>query len=172
MLYHKPIQEVFNLKKLLCILLMLIFALPALAEANPFAPYTLAVPEAVELTENEGTYAFVYGMTRVVAMVIDRVPDEKPAEAVIRMMTQFEPEAVIGEDLPMAEGYVGLKAVNTDQFGEDVDCLTVMVLSAEGDLLILSGYDLSGSEEHVQSLLDSLLAGLTVDGTPIVISKE
>lgn len=162
------------MKKLLCILLMLLMLpLSALAEEDsPFAPYAVAVPESVELVEHEGTFTFVYAATRVVAMVIDRVPDEKPAEAIIRMMTQFEPEAVIGEDLPMAEGFTGLTAVNADKFGEGLDQITVMVLSDGGDLLILSGYDMAGSGEHVQALMDALLAGLTADGIHILLTEE
>lgn len=161
------------MKKLLCILLMLMFILPACAEElNPFAPYALPLPEGAELVENEGSWTIVDGVTRVVVMVIDRVPDENPAEAVIRMMTQFEPEAVIGEDVPMAEGFTGLTALNTDKFGEGVDQITVMVLSREGDLLILSGYDLEGDEDKVQTLLDAILHAITVDDAKIVLTEE
>ena len=162
------------MKKFLCILLALLtMTVPALAEdANPFAPYVLTAPEGAELTDGEGSLTFVRENARVVAQVIDRVPDENPAEAVIRMMTQFEPEAVIGEDVPMAEGFTGLTALNTDKFGEGVDQITVMVLSREGDLLILSGYDLNGDEAQVQQLLDTMLASLTVDGSRIVTAKE
>lgn len=172
------------MKKIICMLLMLLFAFPALAEgaplaeeaplaeASPFAPFEMTAPPAVTLEENEGKLTYVYGRTRVVAMVIDRVPDEKPAEAIIRMMAQFEPKAVIGEDLSMAEGYVGISARNEDKFDEGVDLITVMVLSSTGALLILSGYDLNGDEEQVQQLLDTLLASLTVDGSRIVTAKE
>ncbi len=161
------------MKRILCILLMLLICtLPALAEENPFAPYCLTVPASVELTETEGTFTFVHGKTRVVAMVIERVPDENPDGAIIRMMGQFEPDAVIGDDLPMAEGFVGLQAVNQDKFGEGLDQLNVMILGSDGNLLILSGYDLDGDEEQVRLLLDTLLSTLTVDGVKIVQSKK
>ena len=106
-------------------------------------------------------------MTRVVVMMIPRVPDADPAEAIIRMMTQFEPQAVIGEDIPLTDGFIGLTALNTDKFGEGVDQTTVMILCAHGDLLILSGYDLTGDGEAVGALLDALLTGLTADGVNI-----
>lgn len=162
------------MKKLLCILLIVsALILPALAEdANPFAPYVLAAPEGAVLEEGEGSLTFVEGNTRVVAQVIDRVPDADPAEAVLRMMAQFEPFAVIDGDVALAEGFVGVKALNEDKFGEGVDMITVMVLSHEGDLLILSGYDLTGDEEKARSLLDALLAALTVDGAGIVLTDE
>lgn len=161
------------MKRILCILLMLLIcALPALAEENPFAPYCLTVPDSVELTETEGRFTFVHGKTRVVAMVIERVPDENLGGAIIRMMGQFEPDAVIGDDLFMAEGFVGLQAVNQDRFGEGVDQLNVMVLGSDGNLLILSGHDLEGDEEQVRLLLDTLLSTLTVDGAKIVQNKE
>ena len=156
------------MKKLLCILLMLLMTLPALAqEENPFAPYAFTLPEGAALEEHEGTYTVVSGMTRVVVMMIPRVPDADPAEAIIRMMTQFEPQAVIGEDIPLTDGFIGLTALNTDKFGEGVDQTTVMILCAHGDLLILSGYDLTGDGEAVGALLDALLTGLTADGVNI-----
>lgn len=108
----------------------------------------------------------------MVAMVIARVPDENPQEAIIRLMVQFAPDAVIGEDIALTEGYWGLNAVSKGKFGAAVDQLTVMILSGEGDLLILSGYDLDGDEEKVQSLLDTLLATLTVDGTPLLAAQK
>lgn len=155
----------------LCMALLLC-ALPALAAENPFAPYCLTAPAAATLEVNEGTYTFVHGNTRVVALVIERVPDEAPAEAVIRLMAQFEPEAVIGADIPMAEGFVGLSAVNRDKYGEGIDQINVMVLSSDGSLLILSGHSLDGDEAQVQLLLDSLLSTLTVDGVRIVKARE
>ena len=72
----------------------------------------------------------------------------------------------------MAEGFVGLSAAAQDKFGKGVDQITVMVLSREGDLLILSGYDLTGDEAAVQALLDALLKTLAVDGVNIVLPKE
>ena len=160
------------MKKLLCILLMLLFALPVQAEENPFAPYVLTAPEGAALVEKEGTHTFVAEETRVVAILIARVPDEKPAEAVIRMMAQFEPDAIIGESLPAAPGFEVLTALNEDKFGAGVDQITVMVLSHEGDLLILSAYDLTGDSEKAQALLDELLATLAAEGTPVLLPAE
>lgn len=161
------------MKRICCILLLMLLPLSVLAEdENPFAPYCLTAPAAATLEENEGTYTFVHGNTRAVALVIERVPDEAPAEAVIRLMAQFEPEAVIGADIPMAEGFVGLSAVNRDKYGEGIDQINVMVLSSDGSLLILSGHSLDGDEAQVQLLLDSLLSTLTVDGVRIVKARE
>jgi len=164
------------MKRIICILLMLLFAVPVLAEGispadNPFVPFTLTVPEEVTVEDGEGSCTFVHGETRVVALLIDRVPDEDPADAVIRMMGQFDPAAVIGEDVPTAEGFSGVEAATKDKFGPGIDGLTVMILSHEGELLILSGYNMAGSEVHVRGLLDSLLQGLTVDGAPVVLKK-
>ena len=165
------------MKRIICILLMLLFVLPAIAEGTPpagdfpFAPFTLTVPEEVTIEDGEGSRTFVHGQTRVVALLIERVPDKDPADAVIRMMGQFDPDAVIGEDVSTAEGFSGVEAVTEDKYGEGVDALTVMILSHEGELLILSGYNMAGSEVHVRGLLDTLLAGLSVDGAPVVLKK-
>ena len=162
------------MKRFICMLLaILCAAFSGLAEdAAPFAPYALEAPEGAVLEEGEGSFAFVDGTARVVVQVIDRVPDADPAEAVLRMMTQFEPFAIIGEDVETAEGFVGVRALNEGKFGDGVDLTIVMILSDEGSLLILSAYDLKGDEEKALSLLDGLLASLTVDGAPVVIAKD
>lgn len=161
------------MKKLICILLMLIFVLPALAEeASPFAPYALTAPADAECVTGEGVSTFVRGTSRVVVQYISRVPDEAPAEAVIRLMGQFDPDAIIGEDLSMVEGCVGVTATHADCFGEGVDMRIVMVLSAEGDLLILSAYDMAGDEESVATLLDELLSALTLNGEGVLVVEE
>ena len=159
------------MKTIICILLMLLFAFPAFAQENPFAPYEIAVPEGAVLEAGEGSHAIAADKTRVVVMVIPRVPDADPESALQRMVFQFDPDAVLEDALPLAEGYVGVTALSEDRFGEGVDQLNLFILSAEGDLLILSGYDLEGDEDKVQSLLDALLDHLTVHGEPIV-TKE
>ena len=159
------------MKRIICILLMLLFAIPAFAQENPFAPYEIALPEGVTLEAGEGSHAFVMGKTRVVTMVIPRVPDEDPESALQRMVFQFDPDAVLGETLPMAEGYVGVYALSEGKLGEGVDTLHIMILSKAGDLLILSGYDLDGDEEKVHSLLETLLSQLSVNGNLIVAQE-
>ena len=157
------------MKKLICILLAIFcFTLPVLAEENPFAPYTLSIPEGAALEESEGTYTIVRDATRVVVIPISRVPDAAPAEAIVRLMAQFEPQAVIGRELPTASGFTGLTALNADKFGDGMDQTTIMVLSDEGELLILSGYDLTGDAEGLQTLLEEILAGLTSEGAPVI----
>ena len=162
------------MKKIICILLamLMLISFSIAEDVNPFAPYTLTIPKGAQLEESEGTYTVVSGLTRAVVTVIDRVPDENPAEAVIRMMAQFEPEAIIGVDVPMAEGFTGLSALHEGKFGEGVDQRIVMVLSHEGDLLILSAYDLNGDGEKAQALLDAILLGLTVNDVAIILTKE
>lgn len=160
------------MKKLLCILLMLIFTLPALAEEDvPFAPYALTAPADAACVTGEGLATYVRGTSRVVVQYISRIPDEAPAEALIRLMGQFAPEAVIGDDLTLAADCVGLTATQTDRFGEGVDLRVVMVLSAQGDLLILSAHDLTGDEDSAALLLDALLGTLTLNGAVVLLTE-
>ena len=49
------------MKRILCILLMLVLALPVLAEENPHAPFTVTAPESVTREDNEGSVTYVYG---------------------------------------------------------------------------------------------------------------
>lgn len=162
------------MKKLICILLAIccLGSLALAEEANPFAPYTLSIPEGAALEESEGTYTIVRDATRVVVIPISRVPDAAPAEAIVRLMAQFEPQAVIGGDVPTAEGFTGLTALNADKFGDGMDQTTIMVLSDEGELLILAGYDLTGDAEGLQTLLEEILAGLTAEDAPVILTDK
>lgn len=158
------------MKKTVLLAMLLIFALmtAALADAaDLFAPYTLTAPNLVTLEEGEISATFVYGNTRVVAMVISRVPDEDAASALPVLMQQFDPEAVFGDDIVTAEGFAGMKATTTDKFGEGIDQVTAMVLH-EGDLLILSGYNTDGDEARVHELIDALLISATVNGVGVI----
>ena len=76
------------------------------------------------------------------------------------------------ESSDSAEGFVGLEALAEDKLGAGVDQRTVMILSQEGELLILSGYSLEGDEEAAQSLLEQVLRGITVNGQSIYLTKE
>ncbi|MBQ8554290.1 MAG: hypothetical protein IJ438_00315 [Clostridia bacterium] len=156
-------------KTLLALLMALMLLTPALAETavDPFLPFVLTAPADVVIEENEASRTYVRTGTRVVAMVIPRIPDEDPAASLPMLMAQFEAAAVPGEALVLTEGFHGLQAVTPDRLGVGVDQLTVMVLF-EGDLLILAGYDLGGDEEKVQLLLDELLALATVNGVSIL----
>lgn len=165
------------MKKMICILLVLLtFTVPALAEEAPtqveWPGYVLHIPEGVETESTESSVTFVADTARVVAIIIERVPDEDPAGAILRMLAQYDANAVVGEAVSMAEGFAAVQALSADKFDEGVDVLTVMVLSDEGDLLILSGYDTAGDEEKVQALLDAVLAHVKVHGEPILITEE
>ena len=124
----------------------------------------------MESTESSGT--FVLDTARVVAIIIERVPDEDPASALLRMLGQYDPAAVAGETLPTAEGFTAVQALSADKFDGGVDVLTVMVLSDAGELLILSGYDMAGDEEKAQALLDMVLANVKVNGEPVFMTEE
>ncbi len=146
-------------------------SLPAGAEESALSPYDLARPDGVTVTVNEGSLTYVLGQTRAVAQVISRVPDEDPADALPRLMAQFDPDAVFGPDLTLAEGFFGMTAVTAGKYGEGVDLHTAMVLR-EGELLILSAYDMSGDPDAAAALLDLLLQAVSLDGTPILLPPE
>lgn len=157
------------MKKLLLMILALLLAVPALAEPAGVSlpPFALTAPEETAAEQGENSVTFVRGRTRVVAMVILRVPDGEPNEALTRLMGQYDPAAVIGETLVMNEGYAGLTAVSADKLSPGVDQVTAMVLSG-GDLLILSGYDLDGDEALVRQLITDLLAAARCGDSPLM----
>ena len=178
------------MKKLLIILLTALLCvtwLPALAEDAMAAllPFALTLPQDVTAQENAGgtsvTFVHGNGMTRVVAMVLERVPDENGDHAaeLNRLMGQFSPDAVDYTPLTLAEGCYGLLAVTPGALegvgGIRVDQVTVMVMwqsPLEGELLILSGYDMQGETARAWTLVDALMQAATVNGMPIVLPAE
>ncbi len=167
-------MEVFPVMKrtlLFALLTALMCCLPACAEEVSLAPYALTLPAEVAVQPNEGSITYVVGDTRVVAMVISRVPDETPGAALPRLMEQFDEQAIFGADLVLQEGFVGMMATTPDKYGEGIDLRTVMVLH-EGELLILSGYDMTGDTQKTDALLETLLTALTLDGMPVMPSPD
>ncbi len=155
------------MKKLLSLMLMMLLMTTAALAENPFAPYVIATPEGAELTENEGVYTMVADTTRAVVQVIARVADDDPVEAIHRMMGQFDPQAIPGELLPLAEGFTGLTAVHEDRFESGADQINVMILAADGTLLILSIYDMGDDAEKADALLYAILPAITMNGVPL-----
>lgn len=170
------------MKKLIALLLVLM-CLPALAEPaeSPLAPFRLTAPAGVTVQEGAGGASMAYvhenGTTRVVAMVVSRVPDETGdhASELRRLMAQFAPEAQSGTPLTLTAGFHGLKAVTPDALegveGSLVDQVTVMVLwqtALRAELLILSGYDMAGDAAAAEKLIDALLASATVNDAPVL----
>lgn len=175
------------MKKLIAWLLVLMMCLPALAETaeNPLDPFQLTVPDGVTVEEGAGgasmTFVHGNGTTRVVAMVISRVPDleaDHGAE-LRRLMAQFAPAAQSGTALGLTAGFHGLKAVTPEALeglnGTLIDQVTVMVLwqtTLRGELLILSGYDMAGDAARAEALIDVLLQSASVNGAPVLPLPE
>ncbi len=161
--------------KKMCLLILLaalsLAALPAHAQDVSLPPYTICLPEGATLVENEGSVTCVSGNTRVVMLVISRVPDEYPAAALPRLMEQFDPLAVFGADIPLRDGFTGLLATTANKYGEGINLTTAMVLH-DGELLILSGYDMTGDDPAAAGLLTRLLEAITVDGAPILLLPQ
>ncbi len=176
------------MKKLIILLLTLLMCLPALAEeadlsepAQVMDPFVLPVPEDVTAQVNPGgnsvTFVHGNGSTRVVAMVLSRVPDaqgDHDAE-LVRLMEQFSPDAQDYATLTLSPGFYGLMAVTPGALegagDAKVDQVTVMILwqtDMRGELLILSGYDMAGEWNRAWTVMDRLLRAATVDGELIV----
>lgn len=160
-------EETLMKKLLLLVLCLLLAANVALAADHAFGPYGVTLPDGAVLENTDGVYAIVRGSSRVVALHIDRVPDEDPAAALVRMLPLYDESAVQTGTLTLAAGCVGITALTANRLDEGVDQLTCMLLH-EGDLLILAGYDMQGDEQAATALLNDLLRGVTIDGVSIV----
>lgn len=183
------------MKKLLSLLLtiallMMTFS-PALAEdliappsepESPLAPFDLAIPADWAVMLNGSSVTFISGNTRVVAMVVSRVGDVEADHqaALSTLITQFSPEAQEARPLTLTPGFYGLQAVTIGALegageGNLVDQLTVMVLwqtALQGELLILSGYDMTGDNAAVQAMLDAILSAASVNDAPVLPLPE
>jgi hypothetical protein len=148
------------------------------------APYAFALPQDVSVLPPSATsVTFVHGngSTRVVAQVVHRVSD-KDGDHIAeleRLLSFFAPSAGDPLLLPLAPGFCGLQAVAPYALEgagtERVDQVTVMIhwqTGDQGELLILSGYDMAGDEEKAQALLDMVLAKVKVQGEPVFITEE
>ena len=59
---------------------------------SALAPFNVVLPEDAHVEMAEGRITLVRGDSRVVAMVISRVPDEDPAAALPILMQDFDPK--------------------------------------------------------------------------------
>lgn len=178
------------MKKFLAFVMSLMLCLSAAAaeapvQADPveelLSPFMFDLPDDVTaaLAPGEASVSFVHenGATRAVGMVLSRVPDENGDHAaeLQRLMAQFAPAAEEGMPLGLTPGFYGLMAVTPGALegigGARVDQVTIMVLwqtALRGELLILSGYDMSGDTARAEAMLNLLMRSVTVNDAPVV----
>lgn len=176
------------MKRLTALLLALLVALPcaALGEMETvetiLAPYVITAPEGVtaEVGVSGSSVTYVNGMVRVVAQTLHRVPDPDGDHAaeLNRLMHQYAPAAKELSLLGLSEGFYGLMAIVPDSLngtcGRQIPMVTVMVLwqsDMEGELLILSGFDMAGSAgdtEAAMAMVTEVLRGATLNGRPVM----
>lgn len=112
------------------------------------------------------------GDSRVVAMVISRVPDEDPAAALPILMQDFDPKTSETMDFDAQPGFCILGGVVNDAFGDGEDKITLMVLADSGELLILSGYNLARDHHALYLFLTELLENASMDGAAVYVGEE
>ena len=172
------------MKKLIALLLALMMILPVYAEEAEglLAPFVITTPAGTTTINGAGgasvTFLHPNGTTRVVAMVLRRVPDpEADHGAVLQaLLAQLEPQAQPGTSIQnMTAGFHGLKAaapgVREGLNEMRVDQVTALVMwqtALEAELLILAGYDMAGDTAAVEAFIDTLLAGAAVRGAPVM----
>ena len=62
---------------------------------SALAPFNVVLPEDAHVEMAEGRITLVRGDSRVVAMVISRVPDDDPAAALPILMQDFDPKTCL-----------------------------------------------------------------------------
>lgn len=137
---------------------------------SALAPFALTLPDGAHVEMTEGRITLVQEDSRVVAMVISRVPDEDPSAALPVLMQDFDPKTGETIDFAAQSGFHILGGVVSDAFGEGEDKLTLMVLADSGELLILSGYSMSKDHHALYQFLTTLLQSVTMNGTAVYLA--
>lgn len=139
---------------------------------SALAPFNVVLPDDTHVEMAEGRITLVQGDSRVVAMVISRVPDEDPAAALPVLMQDFDPKTSETMDFDAQPGFCILGGVVNDAFGDGEDKITLMVLADSGELLILSGYNLAQDHHALYLFLTELLENVSMDGAAVYVKEE
>lgn len=139
---------------------------------SALAPFNVVLPDDTHVEMAEGRITLVQGDSRVVAMVISRVPDEDPAAALPVLMQDFDPKTSETMDFDAQPGFCILGGVVNDAFGDGEDKITLMVLADSGELLILSGYNLAQEHHALYLFLMELLENVSMDGAAVYVKEE
>lgn len=139
---------------------------------SALAPFNVILPDDTHVEMAEGRITLVQGDSRVVAMVISRVPDENPAAALPVLMQDFDPKTSETMDFDAQPGFCILGGVVNDAFGDGEDKITLMVLADSGELLILSGYNLAQDHHALYLFLMELLENVSMDGAAVYVKEE
>lgn len=139
---------------------------------SALAPFNVVLPDDTHVEMTEGRITLVQGDSRVVAMVISRVPDEDPAAALPVLMQDFDPKTSETMDFDAQPGFCILGGVVNDAFGDGEDKITLMVLADSGELLILSGYNLAQDHHALYLFLMELLENVSMDGAAVYVKEE
>lgn len=139
---------------------------------SALAPFNVVLPEDAHVETVEGRITLVQGDSRVVAMVISRVPDEDPAAALPVLMQDFDPKTSETMDFDAQSGFCILGGMVNDAFGDGEDKITLMVLADSGELLILSGYNLARDHHALYLFLMELLENVSMDGAAVYVGEE
>lgn len=139
---------------------------------SALAPFNVVLPDDTHVEMTEGRITLVQGDSRVVAMVISRVPDEDSAAALPILMQDFDPKTSETMDFDAQPGFCILGGVVNDAFGDGEDKITLMVLADSGELLILSGYNLARDHHALYLFLMELLENVSMDGAAVYVKEE
>lgn len=139
---------------------------------SALAPFNVVLPDDTHVEMAEGRITLVQGDSRVVAMVISRVPDEDPAAALPVLMQDFDPKTSETMNFDAQPGFCILGGVVNDAFGDGEDKITLMVLADSGELLILSGYNLAQDHHALYLFLTELLENVSMDGAAVYVKEE
>lgn len=161
------------MRRILLVLLALSMLMTAaLAEADtvyPFGGFELAMPADATIEEYESSVTVALDQTRVVVQLIPQDLAEDGQAQVRDLLTIYNKDTAEITDVPLTADVYGAMGLIEDRFDDGIHEVPMLIL-ADGELLILAGYNLQGDTLAVHELLTALLSGVTRAGEPILPS--
>lgn len=154
---------------LLLALALALLMTTALAESTAyvFGGFEIAVPEDVTVEEHDNARTMVRGQTRVVVKVIPQELAEDGQAQVRELLTTYKEQTTDITDVPLMADVFGAMGLIDDPFGTGIHEIPMLIL-ADGELLILAGYNHDNDTLAVHELLTELLAGATLAGESLL----
>lgn len=154
---------------LLLALALALLMTTALAEsaAYSFGGFEITMPEDVTVEEHDASRTVVRDQTRIVIKVIPQELAEDGQAQVRELLDIYHERTTNITDVPLMSDIYGAMGLVANRFNEGIHEVPLLVLS-DGELLILSGYDLDGDTRAVHELLTELLADATLAGEPLL----
>lgn len=156
---------------LLALALAMLMTSALAEESYTLGSFELTVPEDAAVEESDLTRTVIREETRVVVQVIPQELCEDGQDQVRELLGVYSESIADITDVPLVSGLYGAMGLIENRLDEGIHEIPVLILT-DGELLILSGYNLDGDMLAVHTLITDLLSGVTLAGKPILPAAD